>query len=170
MSLHKLVAYGLLMTGLFTGFGLPAIAHDDDHPPSEAQVEFAKETSELLLATLFAALLQEFAETTVDNVEQGKRSISLIFNNRNKDMRLVGTWQPLQNTNRPRDAFEHEAHQKALLGQDFARPERVDGAWYYRRSVALSNFSEKCSFCHTNFPTGGSTDMVGALMLRVPIQ
>jgi hypothetical protein len=32
-----------------------------------------------MLATLFAALLQEFAETTPTNVEEGKKSISLIF-------------------------------------------------------------------------------------------
>jgi hypothetical protein len=32
---------------------------------------------------LFAVLTQEFDETTVDNVEEGKRSIALVFNDRN---------------------------------------------------------------------------------------
>ena len=59
-------------------------------PPSDGQVAFAQRTSDLLLATLFAALTQEFDETRPDNVEEGKRSISLVFNDRNEDMRLVG--------------------------------------------------------------------------------
>jgi hypothetical protein len=44
-----------------------------DVPPTTAQVEFAQRTSDLMLATLFAALLQEFGETTPANVEEGKK-------------------------------------------------------------------------------------------------
>ena len=61
-----------------------------DTPPDAQQVQFAQRTSDLMLATLFAALLQEFAETTPANVEEGKQSISLIFHDRNEAMRLVG--------------------------------------------------------------------------------
>ena len=53
-----------------------------DTPPDPQQVQFAQRTSDLMLATLFAALLQEFAETTPANVEEGKKSISLIFHDR----------------------------------------------------------------------------------------
>ena len=45
-----------------------------DTPPDRQQVQLATQTSDLMLATLFAALLQEFAETTPANVEQGKKS------------------------------------------------------------------------------------------------
>jgi hypothetical protein len=48
-------------------------------PPSDEAVAFAQRTSDLLLATLFAALTQEFDETTPANVEEGSRSISLVF-------------------------------------------------------------------------------------------
>ena len=48
-------------------------------PPTQQQVELAQRSSNLMLATIVAALLQEFAETTPLNVEEGKHSISLIF-------------------------------------------------------------------------------------------
>ena len=101
---------------------------------------------------------------------EGIRSITLIFNNRNKDMRLVGTFDPLQATNRPRDDFESAALARALTGEVYTDVQRVDAQWYYRRSVPLSNFKDVCAFCHTNFPAGPTPDWMGALMLRVPIE
>ena len=86
----------IAITGLGTGLTLTAIADGAHKPPSTEQVAFAERTSDLLLATLFAALTQEFDETTPTNVEGGKQSISLVFNDRNKDMRLVGTFDPLR--------------------------------------------------------------------------
>src|SRR5205814_4973380 len=96
----------IAVTGLGAGLTLTAIAGGASGPPSDGQVAFAQRTSDLLLATVFAALTQEFDETRPDNVEEGKRSISLVFNDRNEDMRLVGTFGPLQENDRPRDAFE----------------------------------------------------------------
>jgi hypothetical protein len=96
MRKKMLAIQGLLVTGLVIGLGHSAIPADEAKPPSQEQTEFAKRTSDLLLATLLAALTQEFDETTVSNVEEGKRSISLVFNDQNKDMRLVGTVGPLR--------------------------------------------------------------------------
>ena len=170
MHLKKLVTYGMLTMLLVAGLGLTASAHGrDDDPPSSEQIAFAQRTSDLMLATLFAALTREFDETTLDNVEEGKHSISLIFNNRNDDMRLVGTFGPLQSHNRPSGSFERKAHNLALQGQAYTDVQQVDGQWYYRRSIPLSNFRVECSYCLTNFPTGPTPVMVGALMLRVPI-
>ena len=45
----------------------------------------------------------------------------------------------------------------------------MDDKWYYRRSVALSNFDPSCGLCHTNFGPVNDKKWVGALMLRVPI-
>jgi hypothetical protein len=170
MHPKKLIICGALAAGLIAGLGLGASALDADDYPSSDQIAFAERSSDLMLATLFAALTQEFNETTLDNVAEGKHSISLIFNDRNKDMRLVGTLDPLQQTNRPRDSFERRAHLLALQGQPETAVERVDGEWYYRRSIPLSNFRVECSYCHTNFPTGPTPDLVGALMLRVAIE
>ena len=171
MHLKRLALHGLLVTGLISGLGLTAITHDDDPPPTSAQRAFAKQTSNLLFATLFAALQQEFDETTVHNVEEGKQSISLVFNDRNKDIRLVGTFDPLQANNRPRDAFERTALEVALTtGEEYTVVQRVDDQWYYRRSIPLSNFREACALCHTNFKPGPTPDLVGALILRVPIE
>ncbi len=91
-------------------------------------------------------------------------------NDRNKDLRLVGTQEPLQSNNRPNDAFERKAHTLALTRQPYTAVQRVDDQWYYRRSVPLSNFRAECSHCHANLPTGPTPDWVGALMLRVPIE
>jgi hypothetical protein len=174
MNPRKLVTQGFLVVGLIavTGLGvgttLNALA-DGHRPPSDEKVAFAERTSDLLLATLFAALTQEFDETTPANVEEGKQSISLVFNDKNKDMRLVGTFDPLRKNDRPRDAFERIALERALTGQAFVSIQRDEGEWAYRRSVPLSNFRMECALCHSNFPAGPTPDWVGALMLRVPI-
>ena len=141
----------------------------DPAPPPAAAVEFAERTSNLMLATLFAALTQEFDETTAANVAEGSTSIGLIFNDRNDDMRLVGTLDPLSENDLPADGFEDSALERALTGMATTSVERVRGRWYYRRSIPLSNFRSECSLCHTNFPIGPTSDWVGALMLRVPI-
>ena len=137
--------------------------------PSADQVAFAQRTSNLMLATLIAALTQEFDETTAANVAEGSASIGLIFNDRNQDMRLVGTLDPLSDNDYPADAFEETALDRASTGQSSVSVERVRGRWYYRRSTPLSNFRSECSLCHTNFAPGPTSDWVGALMLRVPI-
>lgn len=170
MRLKKLVVSGILAAVVLTGLGLASAHEATAGPPSGEQVAFAERTSDLLLATLFAALTQEFDETTVDNVEEGKHSISLVFNDRNEDMRLVGTFAPIQASNRPNDAFEREAHTLALTGQAHTAVQRVSGQWYYRRSIPLSNFRAECALCHANFQPGPTSDWVGALMLRVPIE
>ncbi len=170
MRLRKLLSYGIFVLVFVIGFGFTTIARGYDYPPPTGQVTFAQETSDLMLNTLFAALTQEFDETTADNVEQGKHSISLIFNDQNKDMRLVGTVGPLRESDRPRDNFERQANALALAGQAYVSVQRVDNKWYYRRSIPLSNFRAECALCHINYPAGPTPDLVGALMLRVPIK
>ncbi|YAF95391.1 MAG: hypothetical protein AB3A66_22985 [Nodularia sp. CChRGM 3473] len=169
MRLRKLVSYGIFVLILVIGFGLTTVAHSQNIPPPIQQIEFAQETSDLMLNTLFAALTQEFDETTVENVEQGKQSISLIFNDLNRDMRLVGTVGPLQENDRPSDNFERQANALALVGETYNTVQRIGNTWYYRRSIPLSNFRAECALCHTNYPAGPTSDWVGALMLRVPI-
>jgi len=138
-------------------------------PPTQEQVQFATRTSDLMLATLFAALLQEFSETTPANVAEGKHSISLIFNDRNDHMRLVGQLQPLSDHDFPQDSFEAAALDRAMHGENLTDVQKVEGKWFYRRSVALSNFHAACGMCHTNFGPVDATQWVGALMLRVPV-
>ncbi len=149
------------------------LAMADNDPPSAEQEEFAEGVYTLMLKELVAALFKEFDDTTPDNVEHGKLAISLIFNNKNRDMRLVGASAPLLggNNNLPRDDFEERALEKALRGgQEHRAVERVNGRWYLRRSVALNNnFHSACVLCHTNFPPNQGSQWVGALMQRVPI-
>ena len=113
--------------------------------------------------------MQEFAETNPGNVEEGKKSISLIFDDRNDSMRLVGTLQPLRANDVPSDSFERTALDRALRGENYTDVQKDQGKWYYRRSVALSNFHPACAMCHANFGPVNTTQWVGALMLRVPV-
>jgi hypothetical protein len=139
-----------------------------DSPPTQQQIAFAQETWDLMFATIFAGLSQEFSETTPANVEQGKKSISLIFNDSNDDMRLIGTLSPLRANDVPQDSFETDALTAAMSGQSISRTEKVHGKWYFRKSVALSNFHASCSMCHANFGPVNASQWVGALSLRVP--
>ncbi len=173
LKLKRLVALvALLSITALVSFG------DTSHPPSEAAVAFAKKSSDLMLNELLAALFQEFNETTPANVEHGKQAISLIFNDANRDMRLIGTTGPLLGgaNGYPSDPFEQKANNKAMQGENITSVERDNGRWYYRRSIALSNtFHTACAQCHTNFTpqffqqTNNPGQWVGALTLRVPI-
>ena len=179
MHLKKLVMCGILVTALIAASGLAASKAYYNDSPSNAQIESAQRTSDLMVNELVAALFQEFNETTPSNVEEGKQAISLIFNDANKDMRLIGTFDPLLggDNDLPRDNFEQTALGLALQGQVHTSVEQVNHRWYYRRSVALSNtLHQNCVLCHTNFTerffrrTHNPGQWVGALTLRVPIE
>lgn len=147
------------------------------NPPSAGEVAFAQQVSDLLLNELVAALFREFDETTPANVEHGKQAISLIFNDLNRDIRLVGTFRPLGGENAlPDGGFEKQALQFALAGQPHTAVQKVANAWYYRRSIPLSNtLHTACVLCHANFTpeffaqTNNPGQWVGMLALRVPI-
>jgi hypothetical protein len=179
MKVKRVIALVILLTVAgVVGFGRAGSPPSND-PPSSEEVAFAQRTGDLLHNELFAALIQEFNETTPDNVEEGKRAISLIFNNSNRDIRLVGIFPPLLGgmNDLPADSFERKSLARALQGDANTSVERVGDRWYYRRSIALSNtFHPSCVLCHTNFTdqfftqTNNPEQWVGALMLRVPIE
>ena len=159
--------------------GIVAFGRVNNDPPTDAEKEVAVQTTNLLQAEVFAALLQEFGETTPENVEQGKQAISLVFNDANRDIRLIGGFQPLLggNNNIPSDPFERESLALALQGKGNFTVERQGNRWYYRRSIALSNtIHTSCALCHTNFTpeffqqTHNPDQWVGALTLRVQIK
>jgi hypothetical protein len=159
--------------------GLVAFGRVNNDPPTDAEKETAVQTADLLQKEVFAALLQEFGETTPENVEQGKQAVSLIFHDANRDIRLIGAAQPLLggNNNIPSDEFEQQSLALALQGKPNTTVERHGNRWYYRRSIALSNtFSTSCALCHANFTTeffqqtNNPGQWVGALTLRVPVK
>lgn len=178
MRLQRHVVYHITLITLLIALGGSVIARArQGGQPSDGQVAFAREVSELLLNELVAALFQEFDETTPQNVEHGKQAISLIFNDLNRDIRLVGTFEPLGGANAlPDGSFERRALQLAREGEPHTAVQKVNNSWYYRRSVPLSNqLHTACVLCHTNFTqeffaeTGNPGEWVGALVLRVPI-
>lgn len=178
MRLNSRAIYGLSVAVLtFTLGGAVALRAGQTGSPTNAQIAFAQQVSDLLLNEMVAALFQEFNETTPQNVEHGKQAISLIFNDLNRDIRLVGTFDPLGGgNNTPDGSFERRALQQALKGENISDVQKVNDTWYLRRSIALSNtLHTACVLCHTNFTpeffaqTNNTGQWVGALMLRVPI-
>jgi len=172
--------FGVVIMCFVAAAGLATIAYaQDDQRPSPSQIAFAQQVSDLMVNELVAALFQEFEETTPQNVEHGKQAISLIFNDLNRDMRLIGTFSPLLggSNDRPADGFETTALRRALTGQTHAAVQQINDTWFYRRSVPLSNTMHKaCVLCHRNFTTDffNSTNnpgqWVGALVVGVPIK
>jgi hypothetical protein len=172
--------FGVVITCCVAAAGLAAVvrAHDEERP-SPGQIAFAQQVSDLMVNELVAALFQEFEETTPQNVEHGKQAISLIFNDLNREMRLIGTFSPLLggSNDRPAGGFETTALRRALTGQTHAALQQINDTWFYRRSVPLSNTMHKaCVLCHTNFTsefferTDNPGQWVGALVLAVPIK
>src|SRR5262249_41716736 len=152
MRITKIKRVIALVT-LLAAAGLTGAGYANDSPSNES-IAFAQRTSDLMLNELLAALFQEFNETTTNNVEEGKQAISLIFNDSNRDMRLIGVFPPLQGgiNDLPSDFFEQKSLALALKGQANTSVERVGNRWFYRRSVALSNtFHQACALCHTYF-------------------
>jgi hypothetical protein len=151
-------------------------AHDRE--PSAGQVAFAQQVSDLMLNEVVAALFKEFDETTPANVPHGKQAISLIFNDLNRDMRLIGALPPLLGgrNDLASDRFERRALRSALQGDAITSVEKVNDTWYYRRSVPLTNtMHQNCVLCHANFtPEEFGPDnpgqWTGALVLGVPIR
>jgi hypothetical protein len=161
----------LVIVMAVTAFPGAGYAQGNSQQPPDEAIAFAQRTSDLLLATLFAALTQEFDETTADNVEEGKVSIGLVFSDAHTNFRLVGTTGPFSENSRPQDDFERTALGQALAGgQPVTDVQRVQGAWFYRRSIPLSVFRAECALCHSNYAGLGENDWVGALMLKVPIR
>jgi hypothetical protein len=176
---HQKIKRATALVILIAVASLVAVGRAYNSPPTEAQKEFAVQTADLLQNEVFAALLQEFGETTPENIEQGKQAVSLIFHDANRDIRLIGAFEPLLggNNNIPSDPFERESLALALQGKPNTTFERHGNRWYYRRSIALSNaIHTSCALCHTNFTpqffesTNNEGQWVGALTLRVPIE
>ena len=126
-------AFVAVVLGYSLVFAWSIAAVRADAPPTQQQIELAQRSSDLMLATLFAALLQELRKTTPANVEEGKHSISLIFHDRNDSMRLVGEQQPLRDNDVPQDPFEVIALERAMQGQSYTAGESG-------RQVGLSAF------------------------------
>jgi hypothetical protein len=171
------VLFGVAVAACIAAGGSAVRAHGDGDPPSRRDIAFASQVSDLMLNELVAALFTEFDETTPENVEHGKQAISLIFNDLNRDMRLVGAFPPLLGgaNNRPADRFEATAVKRALDGKPHTDVQKVNDTWYYRRSVPLTNtMHQACVQCHTRFTPDFFDDnpgqWVGALVLGVPIK
>jgi hypothetical protein len=174
------VAVRVVTAGCIAAFALAVVAYaNGDDRPSNSQIAFAQEVSGLMVNEVVAALFQEFNETTPQNVEHGRQAISLIFNDLNRDMRLIGTFGPLQggDNDRPDDRFERTALKRALGGEAHTSVQKVNDTWYYRRSVPLSNtLHQACVLCHRSFTpeffeaTNNPGQWVGALVVRIPIR
>ena len=127
------VLCGVVITCCLAVCGVAVIAHaTDDETPSNSQIAFAKDVSNLLVNEVVAALFKEFDETTAQNVEHGKQAISLIFNDVNRDIRLVGVFNPLLGgaNDHPSDGFEATALGRALAGQTYDAVQKVNETWY----------------------------------------
>ena len=140
-------------------------------PPSDEAIAFAQRTSDLLLATLFAALTQEFDETTTENVEEGEgcRLGWCSVTRTPTSGSSASSARCARTTGRKTSSSGARSGRRWRNGELVEEVQRVDGDWFYRRSIPLSVFRAECVLCHTNFSGLGATDFVGALMLKVPI-
>jgi Protein of unknown function (DUF3365) len=178
MRLKKLVIQAVIASVLVIGFGITAITGGQASPYNkpaltDPAVVYASQTTDILQSRLFAALLQEFNSTTAATAPKATDAISIIFNDKNHDMRLVGTVGPLRQNDYPEDTFEQTAIAKAVNQQNGTVSEAVTGEpgnWYYRRAVPVTNFSPSCVLCHVNYQGLPSTKVVGALALKVPVK
>ena len=165
----KIFATGLAV--LIGTAGLAVLKADANSSPTQVEVDRAAGTSMVLINSLVAGLVNLVLATSNSgsSIAQGSQALSIIYDDRNENMRLVGQSEPLSENSRPMDSFEVTALSRALAGQTYTSVERVMGSWYYRSSVPLANGVAQCAFCHTNFGPPDAADYKGALMVRVLI-
>ncbi|MDX1409151.1 MAG: DUF3365 domain-containing protein [Saprospiraceae bacterium] len=140
-----------------------------DNPPTAEEKAFAVNVADTLQERIFALLLNEFANTSAENFAAGEVAISLVFNDDNRNFRLVGTLEPLRSNDVPQDDFEVDALAEAMLGKSTEGVYKVNDRYYFRRSVPLNNFDPSCAICHQNYASPADNAYVGALMLQVPV-
>src|SRR3712207_9538126 len=116
---HQKIKRAAALVVLIAVVAVVALGRVNNDPPTDQQKEFAVQTADLLQAEVFAALLQAFGETTPENVEHGKLAVSLLFNDANRDIRLIGAYEPLLGGNNtvPSDEFEQESPALPLHGK-----------------------------------------------------
>ena len=187
MRHKRFVFFAIAMTVVAAGFGLARIARASGKPPDPT---FAQQVTGLLTNEMVAALFQEFHETNTSTAAAGKQAISTIFNDGNRDIRLVGNMHPLLggDNDLPSDTFETKALNDALIhNQVDTAEEKIGDTWYWRLSIPLNPgalsaacctnngaaggtqaSTNVCLFCHANFRD--PTKNAGALMLRVAIK
>jgi hypothetical protein len=140
-----------------------------DNPPTAEDKAFTINVADTLQGRIFALLLNEFANTSADNFEAGTVAISLVFDDNNQSLRLVGTLEPLRSNDAPQDKFEFDALKEAMLGNSTEGFYKANDKYYFRRSVPLKNFDNSCAICHQNYASPADNAYVGALMLKVPV-
>ena len=180
MRMKKLILRAMVTVVFVIGFSLAGMAASQafgyhNPRPSDASIAFAKTTGETLESRLLAALGQEFSVTTAANAANGSQAISLIFNNKNHDMRLVGTVGPLSRNDYPRNDYERQVIMAAVGSQQTTPSDRVyieNDQWFYSRALPIANsMSPSCVLCHNNYGRlPADRQVVGALITRVPIK
>lgn len=144
------------------------MSHTPVQATTDAEVESAQLTADMMTNALVAALLQVIAETTPENVEEGNRLVSLIFGESNDSIRLIGEFAPIEpDAAEPHGGFEQQALTLALQGQGL---EVVQGG-KLRRSIPLQFSVSQCALCHDGWEAEGIElgDYVGALVIKVPL-
>src|SRR5262245_43929589 len=114
LKIQRVIALATLLIAA----GPTGLGYTNDSPSSES-IAFAQRASDRRLDELRAALCHEVSETTPNGAEEGNQGMSLICNDSNRDMRLIGIFPPLQGVlnDIPSDLVEQKALALALRGQ-----------------------------------------------------
>lgn len=81
---------------------------------------------------------------------------------------LDGLGEPLNDLNKPRDAFERKAIEQVLAGKDYYEEVATkDGKQYLRAATTLPMVMDKCILCHENYR---GKKVVGALGYTLPLE
>ena len=107
-----------------------------------------------------------------DSVAAGETARDLFAAMKEKgwhEARLVdGTGQPLNDTNRPQNAFEKAAIEKLLAGETYVdQVVRENDHSYLRTATVVPVVNEKCVLCHPGNKVG---DVLGAISYKIPLE
>jgi hypothetical protein len=177
----KRLLLGVLGTGLVLGtvlgsrFGMPAgVAQETKGGPDAGAVERTRETVKLIDA-LYKNYVIEITSAYVGEKKQtpAARVTQRVFQAMHKggfhSARLVdATGDPINEDNRPRNAFESSAIKAIKAGKGYYdEVATVEGKNVLRAATVVPVVMKQCIACHPGHKEG---DVLGAIVYEVPIK
>jgi hypothetical protein len=170
-----------LLTAVVAGLGVAGLVigaaqatGDSTAPVDEQAVQRTRREVRMLddLYKTAVVLINKTYVNDVDDVPAGTAARLLFGAMREKgwhDARLVdATGDPLNDDNKPKDAFERDAIKKILGGETYVDEVVTEKDKHYlRAATVVPVVDKKCTMCHPGYKVG---DVLGAIAYKLEIQ
>jgi hypothetical protein len=170
-------AFLTIVGALLAVAGAASLAPAEDKPPAEdAAVKRARKQVQMLddlYKTAIVLITTHYVEEDSD-LPAGEAFIALFDAMKEKgwhEVRLVdATGQPIEEKNRPADAFEKSAIERLKAGKPAEEIVEKEGKRFLRIATPIPVVMEKCVMCHAHYKDAKPGEVIGSLSYTMPIE